>query len=429
MPAPLVNGHVHVPAWKKLGLKLKFAKDSADVSPATEISIQNNRKRTFDEDPDAAGASPKRKRGANLGAVPESSITSSNPAASNNARGGSTSSFPSILTNGNESGAAVNRGRPTSSKSRKSVTFTQETKTEDGDSTKDLLRNWEEEYDKPSPAPLRANQQRLPQDLQKDLMDAPSSQPNVLIYLDQYLNNRPAWKFNKSREIHVLNHILSIDHMPTSYNIHLLEYLRGLKGQGARSRLRKAAEDAIAADEEVAAEQGKGDASLQAQYDESVEMFKWSLEYDDPEQHVHKERHGNETRKRLEKRNRAELVLWAVNEAEAEPSARSETLRRETSAEPSPSGGILTNGAVLMNRARVKKRKQRTNLINISESSSSSSSESSENESKSDSETDSGSSSSMNKSSSSARDGSDTSSGNVTTEADEESDSNSSDLS
>lgn len=360
MSIPMPNGNEHMPAWKRLGLKLKFASDGSQKQAEPVDSELRGQKRLHDKE---QFAQPEAKRSR---ASKSNGDTSPTGAGTSSVR----RPLPSALTPRAYTGQ-IEASNPAvaeqrSKTSRRSVTFTPETKTADGDSAKDLLRAWEEEYDNNTPTPLRPNQKKLPQDLQRDLMDAPQSQPNVLIYLDQYYNDRAAWKFNKSREIHILSHILSNDHIPTSYNPHLLSYLQGLKSQGARARLRKAAQDAIDADD--------GD------HTQAVEVFTGQLkngleegDWDDRRQGV-----------LLQKRKRAELVLWAINQVETIKAAEIGTGGAKTGIQnvSSPSRTERLNGTADPDRERAKKRKNRTNFVNDS---STSSSENSDNGSDSDS--------------------------------------------
>ncbi|KAH0166613.1 hypothetical protein KCU67_g4221, partial [Aureobasidium melanogenum] len=68
--------------------------------------------------------------------------------------------------------------------------------------------------------------------------------PDYVHYLEQYHNDRPSWKFNKSKQNDLLKNIWNIYRVPPSCNEALVEYLDGLQGAAARQRLRQAAQSA-----------------------------------------------------------------------------------------------------------------------------------------------------------------------------------------
>ncbi|KAG9639017.1 hypothetical protein KCU95_g14122, partial [Aureobasidium melanogenum] len=68
--------------------------------------------------------------------------------------------------------------------------------------------------------------------------------PDYVRYLEQYHNDRPSWKFNKSKQNDLLKNIWNIYRVPPSCNEALVEYLDGLQGAAARQRLRQAAQSA-----------------------------------------------------------------------------------------------------------------------------------------------------------------------------------------
>ncbi|CAD0112370.1 unnamed protein product [Aureobasidium uvarum] len=68
--------------------------------------------------------------------------------------------------------------------------------------------------------------------------------PEYVRYLEQYHADRPAWKFNKSKQNDLLKNIWNIYRIPPSCNEALVEYLDGLQGAAARQRLRQAAQSA-----------------------------------------------------------------------------------------------------------------------------------------------------------------------------------------
>jgi hypothetical protein len=171
---------------------------------------------------------------------------------------------------------------------KKSVTFTPETKIEDGDSIKQLFNSWVIEqksqdpsfelkastpvFNTPEPSQIeeqidpslpekerrvkrvknpkekKSNQSKdtgLPQQsksakpskIVKPLK--PSSRP-FLSYLRQYSEDKPNWKFNKNHQNHIIKNIFDINVIPSDHAHFIYEYVRGLQG-GVRTRLRDTA--------------------------------------------------------------------------------------------------------------------------------------------------------------------------------------------
>ncbi|PSS27528.1 hypothetical protein M430DRAFT_155231 [Amorphotheca resinae ATCC 22711] len=166
---------------------------------------------------------------------------------------------------------------------KKSVTFTPETKVEDGDSIKQLFNAWvtEQKSRDPTfqfstsgqafatPEPPKVEEQfnteidekerrvkrvKKPKAETAETKDTPkkkSKQSKIvkptatpprpfLAYLRQYHEDRANWKFNKNHQNHLLKHIFDLNIIPSDH-IHLVyAYIRGLQG-GVRTRLRDTA--------------------------------------------------------------------------------------------------------------------------------------------------------------------------------------------
>lgn len=171
---------------------------------------------------------------------------------------------------------------------RKSVAFTPDTKTSDGNSGQELFKKWvaeqkgtgdvsappavsnftlhsliaEEEKAarkngqldaKPSNSTATQSESThvpitdAPQPTVKapSTTAAPSStvkgkkkDPSVyLAYLDQYYSDRDHWKFNKAKQNDVVDNALNIFRIPSEHSDALLEYVAGLKGAGVIERL------------------------------------------------------------------------------------------------------------------------------------------------------------------------------------------------
>ncbi|KAH0352081.1 hypothetical protein KCU81_g2042, partial [Aureobasidium melanogenum] len=210
--------------------------------------------------------------------------------------------------------------------------------------------------------------------------------PDYVRYLEQYHNDRPSWKFNKSKQNDLLKNIWNIYHVPPSCNEALVEYLDGLQGAAARQRLRQAAQSAnidivsfIRSEiPEVKDEPMETAEARKAAYDTALERQKEILRKNgiDPEPEKTKV-----IQEQKDYDERVQVVWNTMNKGEPQPVARATPAVKE---EPK----------VETARAMRKKRKSRTD-VSSSESSVSSSSDSSSSDSdSSDSESDSDDSSS-----------------------------------
>lgn len=233
-----------IPAWKRLGLKLKSEGDAP--SPVTAAATTEY----------VAAEQPKRKRAADE--VESTPIKKSKKSLKNVES--TISSTPTAVPDDK-------LGR------RKSVAFTPETKTEDGDSIKQLFNSWVAEQkkidplfasknDQPSletPAPTTVEEKvdtTLPEPERRvkrvkstnpdDKTKSKKSKSKVvkskpidpaLTYLTQFRSDKANWKFNKINQIAVLKNAFDTDLIPTEYNQPLYDYIAGLKGV-ARVHLR-----------------------------------------------------------------------------------------------------------------------------------------------------------------------------------------------
>jgi hypothetical protein len=192
-------------------------------------------------------------------------------------------------------------GSPPASDRRKSVAFTSDTKTTDGNSGQDLFKKWvaeqkgtgdvsappevsnfalhsliaEEEKvarkngqleDKPSteedptnsksteakaePVPNPAVVEKAPTVKPQEKKSTPTTSappakgkkkdPSVYIaYLEQYHTDHEHWKFNKAKQNDVVDNALNIFRIPNEHSEALIEYVAGLKGAGVIDRLRE----------------------------------------------------------------------------------------------------------------------------------------------------------------------------------------------
>lgn len=213
----------HIPAWKKLGLKLKYAKDEASL-PSVANGI-NGTGYTQNEDLLSKEAPRKKRR-----------FSDSDDA----------SKGTSPRTNGS---SKESRG---SQKLKKKVSFSAETKTKDGDTARPanppiLLPHTNGDAKTDESPPSQSKEQRKARSKSKSTKQSqPStSKPKAgLSYLAEFYSEHPSWKFSKNHSTWLLKNALSESAIPRSYNFSLACYLHNLQSTGARQRLRDQCEEA-----------------------------------------------------------------------------------------------------------------------------------------------------------------------------------------
>lgn len=424
----------HVPAWKKLGLKLKFAKEEPEDIQRGRDGTTNRRKRKASaEEEDVVEDGPiersakklkkSKSRGKDAGEVvngygsssyeplnngeTRKKVKRSKHTADDSAEAINGDSKPSDEPTNSERAskkvkkpkvkANVSTGsvngkhgstheqesspppalRTTPASNRKSVSFTPDTKTKDGDSVKGLYKTWianqiatDPSFDpstvspalrsiipstvpspgSPSPSlftstspatskPTTKDSKKTPPKKPKTRLPKTSSGPGpsrfdpVLTYLTAHHTSPQTWKFSNPHQNQILKHLFSLGHIPSSYDTALLPYIRGLKGTSARSRVRKEAlaireqdEQWLASDEPSVSEEKMENETVaqciarrRRDYDAAVDRIKQTLrEREEEREERDWELLGEkeEWEARIRKRRRAEIVLWNVGEKE-----------------------------------------------------------------------------------------------------------------
>jgi hypothetical protein len=269
-----------VPAWKRLGLKLKSPASSAESgSPASLAAPVPNGNQNRDIN------AAKRKR------------------------------FETTTTD-----SAVKKARKDSQNTptlqrRKSVTFAEDTKVPSA--VEKVAAN---------PKPPAKKQAKAPK---KQQSSTPDLTP-TLDYLRHWHKSKDTWKFNKNHQTVLIKHAFEQESIPSADIDIFYAYIRDLKGY-VRTRLRESAQEIRQKDMEL----GKGgfsekpvDAeSKQANYEEAISRFLQSGGTG------HKRKHFNEVEfvttssdavlaKRLVKRMRAEMVVDGLSDSgESDPTA------------------------------------------------------------------------------------------------------------
>lgn len=425
----------HVPAWKKLGLKLKYAKEEPGDAQTRQNGTVNKKKRRIGTEEDAPVENLPVERFAKKVKTPKPRAEETGEAVNGNGishdsgdaerlrngtkiSGDSTeesakavngkSKYPkqptdlegpskkprrsrvetdlSTVSTDSKTGGTIGAEsspppalKTTPASRGKSVSFTPDTKTDDGDSVKGLYKTWiakqiatDPSFDpstispalrsiipstivspgspsaviststsnsdattrankKPTKKPTKKIKTRLP----KTSSDSgPSRFDPVLTYLTTHHVSPQTWKFSKSHQNQILKHLFSLKHIPPSYDSALRPYIRGLKSASARSRVRK---DALAVREEddkwLESEPPESErmenetiaqcnARRRRDYEAAVARMKQTLEEKEDEREERESEllgENKEWEERCQKRRRAEILLWCIGEEEDEP--------------------------------------------------------------------------------------------------------------
>ena len=370
--------HPRVPAWKKLGLKLKYVKD--------EETIDANVQTAAPEEAITSSTRKSRKRERDKSSQETFNAASVEPLPSGKKR-----RLDGGIGNGLRAGPGD--GGEILKPMEKSVRFALDKKSRD-QSTTGATDGILETTVKAETEGGQKERQKLPKEGHKKAKQCttPTTDAShnhetpILSYLTRYYEDRSAWKFRKNRETLLFKHMFSLERVPSRYNTALLAYLKGLKGEAARQRIRQAAEQAIRADNKAADDAVLMTSEQRTKYGSAIKDFrsrlsqrKTELEGLDVTVGIPKDDDMDaETQKRLERRRRAELVLWTMS-------------KRSSSTIPLPRGLRLGGGGgeeepttmhietiVNMTVSAKKKRKNRTAFVEISSSSSSGSSDDSD---------------------------------------------------
>ncbi|KAI7345587.1 hypothetical protein KC354_g14658 [Hortaea werneckii] len=411
----------HVPAWKRLGLKLKYAKETPEPSgpaPVETGDLQKGSKRHSSSYADETASQPSKKQrlspedaqnSAKPSSTDDNSHSPSRPKVKNVADDRKASKAKHQTFDSEDEHPAENdvRGRPRKASHRKSVTFTADTKAHDAESKSDGETAEEEPSETPqtaAPEQPASPENKLSKKEKKRLKQqqkssAPSDGKSAddratqvkkpkhqgtaeyVEYILQFYNDKANWKFNKNKQTELLKHLFNPWRIPAQYDDALVAYIEGLQGARAQQRVIEDAEVVLKAllekqESGVNVESMDSRTSRKAAYEAAVkrEIEKVKQvgrsEYD--------EQLLLEMKKEVEKAQRADAVLAALLSKELEQPA----------APPAPSAApaiadSLTNGNVEEKKTskpdqKRKKRKARTQVSSDESSSSDSSSSESE---------------------------------------------------
>ena len=364
-----------VPAWKRLGLRLKFAKENTDQHTQLRGGTRTNNKRPHSED----AQFPPERAASEYDSKKRPRLHSPKPQSDNPC-----GMFDKVL---------IPSLRKDTTGIRKTVSFTSDTKIADGDSSKCLIAEWEAQYDQPSlaakvPKDLQPSKEKAARSEKSRYVSTRAKPPAVLEYLTQFCQSRKTWKFNKNKETWIFKHLFSFGDIPSDYDIHLSHYLQGLRSASARSRLQEVADAVIWKDHQQQLEYtipsesdggAKKDGALddmedperrRAYYEDSIRRYKRKLEQHLDEVAV--EELNWISPERLANRRRAEMTLWAigVSPSSAESTRSSDTTIFKSTSSRSDGSAVVPESQVTIPK---RKRKNRTSIVELSGSSSDSS--------------------------------------------------------
>lgn len=254
----------HVPAWKRIGLKLKSdnstvttteaanpnsnhapnGSSATGISTETKASLDKKIKRKREVDGDSEAPRVIKKKSKQDRSASQATSTT-----------GSSTLYgvtPETTKTADKSSAPKETGTQTR-KRQKSVSFAADTKTDDGDSVQPLAVNEDIEAEntangkKPKTTPETTTNDTTKDRNPKERKSKPQDRTHTayLEYLQQFHTDKAGWKFNKSKQNDVLKNILNTYRIPSNYNEALVAYIHGLQGQGARNRLRDQAQQLL----------------------------------------------------------------------------------------------------------------------------------------------------------------------------------------
>ncbi|EXJ89718.1 hypothetical protein A1O3_02785 [Capronia epimyces CBS 606.96] len=329
-----------VPAWKRIGLKLKYAKESPELT-ATSNSNQDDILARPGELQSSSAEPPKKKRrvGPETNGHPTDTVGN---------------------TNTSRTDQAIEEARRPK-KPKKRVSFSADTKPI---SSSPAASSPEED----SKLNEHLANKKKPKSKSKQMLQhVPAQRLNAsLDYLNQYHTNRTIWKFNKNRETWILKHAFTEDDIPREYDIALAKYIHGLQGSGARDRLRAQCLDILRKEEEARREVNASHEDRGQLHDEEFsQRFRKDLEFSSGPGGGEG---GEEYVAWIRQKSRAQLLLWSLGFDDRSVVTNG--------IQPSdPKGGLgdgYTNGDGKQTH-REKKRKNRTAVVDYDSSSSSSS--------------------------------------------------------
>ncbi|KAH6627192.1 hypothetical protein B0J18DRAFT_426746 [Chaetomium sp. MPI-SDFR-AT-0129] len=393
----------HVPAWKRLGLKLK-GPASAEAIPSSGSPNARAKPSAQVPNPYSNAHAHAHAQNGRVNGSPASALKRKQPGSAPAPNAALSAQTPSKKQRKDNGSAPDQATIATPSSLKKSVSFSDGTKS--GDKAK-----------KNKPKTKAKKAKKAAEAAQADFSLEPS-----LVYLRQWHTARDSWKFNKNHQTLLIKYLFDGDKIPSTDVPIFYQYIRDLKGF-VRTRLRETATDIQHKDMEAGA--GAFPAALkdketkQKEYEDTIARFLRDLhqyqEHQQKEQQAngtlskHKNANGKRTldeveyvlrvgtpeiKQRLLKRIRAELVLDSLSDSEDSTSTTTSAADSVAGTSTTSTTTITAGTAVAARRSdgqpakRRRLRNVRTDIGDQDDDSSESSSSESEDESNDDDEED-----------------------------------------
>ncbi|KAF8252647.1 hypothetical protein K440DRAFT_354866 [Wilcoxina mikolae CBS 423.85] len=274
----VVNGGIaHIPAWKRIGLKLKYAADTPGI-PAVNATLPSKKRKHRDEDNDndqedeeaetkkmkkekkkKISKKERRQQQQQQDETSEPTTTTASKASTPPPQTPQSSRLSISPTK-----SLLKKPKPTSptsSSRRKSVTFASDVKETDGDSIKQLylaLDPFGKNRTRGGVTPtVNTPSSKTPESKPNPTTSPPKKHPSsstkkpkhrggsnntgstkpYLDYLSNFHLHRGLWKFEKAKQNWVLKNALDTELITETHEKALAAYVAGLQGAGARDRL------------------------------------------------------------------------------------------------------------------------------------------------------------------------------------------------
>ncbi|KAK4936611.1 hypothetical protein LTR10_022534 [Elasticomyces elasticus] len=342
-----------VPAWKRLGLKLKYANEKPESiveSNPNGVGSTNQRAETTAsaKEPLKSDGPPKKKRKVTSGVENHVSADSEH----------------SVPSDGHASAMNGKSKRP-----KKRVSFAADAESAP-ESSAASAQNGNHSEDPTTSKPKRAKKKGK----SGSKLHIAKTNP-ALEYLDQFHRAHASWKFNKNKETWLLKHMFSERDIPGTYNLALATYIHGLKGSGARDRLKAQCLELLKKGADNDRKNGSKDGEQDLRDADFLPLLIGDLEKDpDATGTASESQEDNEDYLSwIRQQSRPQLLLRSLGlDLDALHNSLSTSTLHDS---PHPNGDGGLNGAKEA-KARPKNRKNRTTVVEYSSSSSGSSSES-----------------------------------------------------
>lgn len=302
--------------------------------------------------------------------------------------------------------------RTTKSSRQKSVSFTPDTKANDGFSGQKLSKQWfagdlggeqqtdpTEQQPQEDPSVSKKELKRLKKQARRSTDGVESRDnaggvtpaakpgkrevPDYVRYLEQFHKDKTNWKFNKNKQKELLKHLLNVWRIPSEHDEALVAYIGGLQGANAQQRVLEEAEAVLKRllEKQERSEELEGmDSSISRRAAYEAALRREIEKVERVGRSEHDAQQLLEMRREMEKAKRADAILAELLTKDlGQPAAPTPASRPVASERPTVDGeskNAKTDGGAPGTDKRRRKRKARTEVSSDESSSDSSSSDS-----------------------------------------------------